>query len=387
MICDNTTHDIKSLRDDADKLSRVPLCLISDSFSVEKIQSMISLAKDLEDTKLLEQISSSLGRNALSSHTINVKFPGLVESYRHTKTANGLAKLLSEYLPDLHEYLCSTSCEYREKETNKVHKKIELTKYMLKRALNNTSINDPKKLQARLTGQERELTSVTRKTYREHDSQSYTSEISEEHEISWIKHNKRDDIDKDSMIAISHGGGRYAIMSFLTGDWAGYTLEKDDKLGLQIHPCFNECRDVYVSRENDYSRQAPYYLDRPARLTAEVPAGFVLFANNEYEGAITLECIPYMKNIKLVYLDEPMEVICLPDGMGSTTTPSKDNFISQEKPEANLMLAREHQPCTAARSETMFYNAPSLFFNFCGKLDEPSDLAKSDIGAQNWIKK
>lgn len=349
MPFDVTAH--KALRDDIVKLGGIPLFLTSGSLTVEKIHSMISLAKDLQSTEFLEQIAAALGRHASSSHTINIKFPNLVELYKSAETTQDLARHLSTHLPALYKHLHSSELKNQESRRNKIEEKIKLTKFFLNKALGGKLKSGPEKFQARLAKQELELAIATRDNYQEHYSELYNPV---DHESLWISQNN---IDKDSMIHISHGGGKYAIMAFLQGDWAGYELEKDGKLGLQVHPLSNgEGKEVFASREAYYSKQAAYYLDRPARLIAEVPARFVLSANNLYEGAITPESIPFLENITLRCNNE---VIYLPKDVSSTTKFPKESLSLQEE--------------AAFCNETLHRSAVSLPFHSGAKLDETDE--------------
>jgi len=359
MPLDGTAH--KTLREDIVKLGGIPLSLTSGSLTVAKIHSMISLAKDLQSDELLEQIAASLGRHAATPHTISLKFPNLVELFRGAKTTlDLLARHLSTHLPDLYEYLCYSELKQQESIRKKLQARHFPNQYeylCYSNLKQQESIR--KKLQARLAGQEMELAIATRDNYQKSYSELYHPAG---HESLWINQNNLDDLDdldKDSMIHISHGGGKYAIMAFLKGEWAGYKLEKSGKLGLHVHPCSNE---AHISRECYYSQNAAGYLDQPARLIAEVPARFVLSTNNLYEGAITPESIPFIENITLRCNNE---VIYLPKDVSSTTKFPKESLGPHGK--------------AALCNEAMHRSASSLSFYSGTKLDETGDpLASLD---------
>lgn len=98
-------------------------------------------------------------------------------------------------------------------------------------------------------------------------------------------------IDENQLIDITHGGGRYFLKKFLSGDASGYPLERKSGTGIQVHPhiigvgglSYGDCKRREII---SYSQTSFYYLDLPARLTAKIPAKHLLAPNHFSEAGI-----------------------------------------------------------------------------------------------------
>jgi len=118
----------------------------------------------------------------------------------------------------------------------------------------------------------------------------------------WIIAQLEDDkvVDGDMLVNISHGGGMHYLNKFLKKKVEGYRLEVGKVKGLQVHTS-----EGMKSREVDsYAPHALEFLDMPARFTAQIPAKFLMAADNTYEAAITSNEIDELINTSITTLDK-----------------------------------------------------------------------------------
>ena len=101
----------------------------------------------------------------------------------------------------------------------------------------------------------------------------------------------------DEVINISHGGGLFYIIDFLTGRKQGYRLESYG-LGLQVSPARDKKNDNY-QRAGSYAilSYTRGFFDLPAKLEAQIPCGKLLRAHLHYEAGLRPEHKTELKNV------------------------------------------------------------------------------------------
>lgn len=135
-------------------------------------------------------------------------------------------------------------------------------------------------------------------TYQQ-QSQASTREIQRQKLPCWMENSE--DLNPDDLIKISHGGGYFFIERFLQGNHPGYNLEIQCGLGIHVSPYLHpDCKKTIIAKAKKYMINAPAYLDRPARLEAEIPVKYLIRVKNAYEAAINTECLKYLQNVRIV---------------------------------------------------------------------------------------
>lgn len=105
-------------------------------------------------------------------------------------------------------------------------------------------------------------------------------------------------IDKNMPVKIYHGGGLFFIFDFLRNRTAGYRLEGNGGLGLQVSPNDDSKAFYYATRK---PRQ---HFDIPTYFEAHVLAGDLTNATRNYEAGLRPESITKLTEYKITMLEK-----------------------------------------------------------------------------------
>lgn len=104
----------------------------------------------------------------------------------------------------------------------------------------------------------------------------------------------------DEMVPFEHGGTMRFLRDFLSGKNTGYHTDSGGK-GIMVHPGQAVNSLARGDGRTTYYATGAYAqaLDRPARLSGEVPARYLKQAPNGYEATLTSEGAGHLRNMRL----------------------------------------------------------------------------------------
>ncbi|MBS0358776.1 MAG: hypothetical protein JSS53_05885 [Proteobacteria bacterium] len=116
----------------------------------------------------------------------------------------------------------------------------------------------------------------------------------------WVNASGKKEKEESDMVHISHGGGLFYIIDFLTGRKPGYALEAYG-LGLQVAPSDDE-NGFYYQRANEYAIQSFLqrgFFDLPATLKATISCKSLMPAKNCYEAGLRPEYTSKLNGVSI----------------------------------------------------------------------------------------
>ena len=146
--------------------------------------------------------------------------------------------------------------------------------------------------------------------------------------VRWMDKNREkiEAPDENKLINFSHGGGRYHIERFLSGQANGYNLKGPNRYalsvdggdtGIQVYTQFNpvggldHVEILYNEKANKHqidkhSETSLRYLDLPARLTGKIPSKHLFAAEHAFEGGIKASSVRELVDTKITVFNSSL---------------------------------------------------------------------------------